>query len=152
MLRSLVPLGCGYNTVPQTILSEVESILDSVFSDNTAFFTNSVSSYPKSNLIELEDKYVIEMAVAGLSKSDLSIKLDDDNKLTIEGEKKPKYDNAKYHIKELSSRSFKKVITLPSTVDNKKISSKFSDGILEIIIPKKTEKQLKNSITNIVID
>lgn len=153
MLRSLVPMGCGYNTIPQTILSEVESILDGVFSDNTAFFTKTNTTYPKSNLLELEDKYVIEMAVAGLSKSDLSIQVESDtNKLTIEGAKKAKYEKAKYHIKELSSRSFRKVITLPSTVDSKKISSKFSDGILEIIIPKKTEKQLKNAISAIEIE
>lgn len=151
MLRNLVPMESNFGLVPQTILSEMESILDNVFSDNTAFFNSNRCSFPKSNLIEVDDKYIIEMAVAGLNKSDLSISLED-SKLTIEGAKKSKYDNAKYHIKELSSRSFKKTITLPSTVDKDKITSRFTDGVLEVFIPKKDEKEIQDSIKKIEIE
>lgn len=151
MLRNIVSMGRSYELVPQTILSEMEAILSEVFSDNTAFFANQKSTFPKSNLIELADKYVIEMAVAGLTKADLSISLDGD-KLTIEGAKKSKYDKATYHIKELSSRSFKKTITLPSTVNKDKIEANFTDGILEIFIMKMSENDLKGKITQVKIN
>ena len=143
--------GC-FNQLPQSILSEIENVIDNVFSDNTAFFTTTKnSSYPKANLIELKDKYIIELAVAGLTKADIDIEVNEDN-LIISGAKAPKYEDAKYHIKELSSRSFKKVISLPAIVDKDKITAKFEDGILEIAIPKKTDKELKDKVKKIKIN
>ena len=148
MIRNLIPLG-EFQRKLQGELSEIEQIFGEVFSQNDAFFGFNSLGYPKCNMLELDDKYVIELAVAGLDKSDLSVKVEE-NRVIVIGQKKPKYENAKYHVKELSDRSFRRLITLPSNADRKGISSKFENGVLEVIIPKK-DPELQGTNRDVVI-
>jgi HSP20 family protein len=148
MIRNLIPLG-EFQRKLQGELSETEQIFGEVFSQNDAFFGLNSLGYPKCNMLELDDKFVIELAVAGLNKEDLSVKVEE-NRIVVAGEKKSKYENAKYHVKELSDRSFRRFITLPSTVDRDTIESKFENGVLEIVLPKKPETK-KDSNRVVVI-
>ena len=149
MIRNLIPLG-EFQRKLQGELSEIEQIFGEVFSQNDAFFGLNSLGYPKCNMLELDDKFIIELAVAGLTKEDLSVNLEE-NKLVVTGEKKSKYENARYHVKELSDRSFRRYITLPSTVDRDAIDSKFENGVLEIVLPKKPEEKKQDSVRAVTI-
>ena len=110
------------------------------------FETNS--SFPPYNLIRLdENKFIIEMAVAGYKKDDITIKTSED-KLYISVEKKsgevtqkPK-DYLVIH-KGLTERKFDKVFSISKGYNIQIKDAKLEDGILAINIesyPKNVKK------------
>ena len=87
------------------------------------------SSFPPHNIIKIDDnKYVVEMAVAGFSKDEIDIQLDEGN-LVIRGEKKDK-DEANYVYRGIAARSFTKSIRLTDTMEVR--GAEFKDGILKV--------------------
>jgi len=90
----------------------------------------------------------LEVAVPGFSKDDFSIDVDH-HTLTITGEKKEetKEEKENYTRKEFSYASFKRVFTLPETVNGENISAAYENGILRVQLPKKTEEKKENKKT-----
>ena len=117
-----------------------------IFSSN---FTEDISM-PKVNIKELDDSFIIEMAVPGMKKSDFEVNLDN-NTLSISAktELEESENENGFVRREFSYSSFNRNFTLPETVDDSKIDAKYSDGILSINIPKKDEAKRK---PNRVID
>lgn len=98
--------------------------------------TNVTDSFPRHNLVEVdEDNMVLEMALAGYSEKDISVKVEE-NLMTIESKKEGK-DERKYLHKGISARSFKKQFKLGEhvVVD----SADFIDGMLcinlKVVVP-----------------
>jgi molecular chaperone IbpA len=94
----------------------------------------NVPGYPPYNIKKVEDnKYVIEMAVAGFAKTDLEITLDD-GKLTIAGKTKDANDadnaNAYYFYKGIAERAFTRTFTLADSVEIK--NAEMVNGILKV--------------------
>jgi len=101
------------------------------------FFGNS--SYPRVNVADLKNEVLIEAEIAGLDKDDVSVEYED-GMLTISGDKKTDIENqeVRYVYKELKRSSFKRSFRVDETTLNvDKISAKFDNGILNVIIPKK---------------
>lgn len=89
-------------------------------------------SYPPYNIKKVnDDKYVIEMAVAGFSKPDLMVEVKN-NQLIVEGSKKTKEESTDvdYVYKGIASRHFRQTFALADHLEVK--SSEFKDGILTI--------------------
>jgi len=95
---------------------------------------------PAVNIIDEKDKYVLELAVPGVDKKDIDIKLED-NELIISSntEKKEEKVDEDFVRLEYNYGSFKRVFTIPQTVDTKKIDAQYKDGILRISLKKKEE-------------
>jgi len=111
-------------------------------SESTAFYANNVANYPPYNIRKVEDnKYVIEMAVAGFTKQDIELTLED-NKLLIKGstklESNPKDgDGASYLYKGIADRSFSRAFTLADNVEihNAELMNGMLKVWLEHLIP-----------------
>jgi HSP20 family protein len=107
---------------------------------------------PSINITENKENYLVEMAAPGLKKQDFNIQMDG-NLLTIscekESEQKQDGQGDNYWKREYNYSSFSRSLTLPENADNTKISAKYSDGILNVTIPKKndTGKQAGQRIT-----
>mgnify|MGYP003349298637 FL=1 len=92
----------------------------------------------RSNIAKIsEDKYVIELAVAGFKREEIDITLED-NKLTIQGNAKKDEDGTKtFYHRGIALRNFTRVFTLADTVVVK--SADLVDGLLlvelENVIP-----------------
>ena len=88
-----------------------------------------VSKYPPYNIKKVdEDRYVIEMAVAGFGKNELDIELAD-SKLKISGNVKSD-DTSEYLFKGIAERGFSREFTLADNVEVK--SSSLVNGMLKI--------------------
>jgi len=88
-----------------------------------------VAGYPPYNIKQVKDnKYVIEMAVAGFGKSDIEMTLDG-NKLVIKGATKddPETD---YLYKGIANRSFERTFTLADKVEIK--DAELVNGMLKV--------------------
>ena len=93
-----------------------------------------------SNVINNEDDYRFQLAVPGLSKEDVKISVKD-------GMVYMSYENAKTDNKTYAfTKSFKKEYILPDDVDEKNITGKIENGILEVIFPKSKKKTLERLI------
>lgn len=90
---------------------------------------------PLSCIRELESKWILEFDLPLVDKNDISITLDKGNTIFVEAKLREKYI-----VENLESRRefhyFKKRVTVPEGIDEKKITSSFFNGRLVINIPK----------------
>jgi len=102
---------------------------------------------PAVNIIEEKDKYILELAVPGVDKKDIDIKLED-NELIISSNTESKKEEVEENFvrMEYNYNSFKRVFTIPDTVDTKKIDAQYKDGILRITLKKKEEAIKKGPV------
>ena len=86
--------------------------------------------YPPYNIKQVkENKYVIEMAVAGFAKSDIEITLDG-KKLLVKGVSKDDEGNENYLYKGIANRAFERVFTLNDQVEIK--DAELANGMLKV--------------------
>lgn len=110
----------------------------SFFSDTPSFFGRTMK---RSNVIENDDNYRIEIAVPGLTKEDIEMNVKD-SVLTISYKREESDD--KYYF----TNSFEKQYSLPSDVNEKGITAKIENGILAATIPK-DKKKIKDLVITI---
>ena len=105
----------------------------------------TIATTPAVNIIENQDDFTIQVAAPGLKKEDFSIELDKD-RLTLSLERKDEKTTSQeqYQTREFNYLSFKKNFYLgENLVDTDKITAKYCDGILELILPKTEQAKPK---------
>lgn len=123
-------------------------LIDRFFNESVSRAGGSAYSFvPRVDVLEDEKAYEIHVAVPGMKKEDFKIDLND-NLLTVSGERR--YDKERkennFHSIETQYGSFSRSFTLPENADAQKISAKYTDGILEITVPKDEKRVLKSTI------
>lgn len=112
---------------------------DSFFNTLDSITGTDVKGYPHYNIRKLDDnKWNIELALAGFSKDDIEIEVKD-NIMNINGELKSE-DN-EYVYKGISSRKFSKSFTLAEFTECE--SAKMENGILSITLEKNIPEDKK---------
>ncbi|AYQ34484.1 Hsp20/alpha crystallin family protein [Runella sp. SP2] len=109
---------------------------------NELFAPANLTNYgvPAVNIVEGESGFRLEVAAPGLKKEDFKINLEN-NVLSISAQKEQKSEETteKYTRKEFSFNSFRRSFTLPNTIDGEKIAATYTDGVLNVELPKKEE-------------
>ncbi len=95
---------------------------------------------PTVDITESDDQYAVSAEVPGVKKDDLTLELQE-GVLTIRGEKKQERDEKKEKGRRLERYygAFSRSFSLPSDADSDKVDASFTDGVLNITIPKKPE-------------
>jgi HSP20 family protein len=138
-----------YNTLNDFVPTTFSNLIDRFFNESLSRQGGSAYSFvPKVDIIENEKAYEIHLAVPGVNKEDFKLDLND-NFLTVSGERKftKEQKDRNYHSIETQYGSFSRSFGLPENVDAGKISAKYNNGILEILVPKDEKKTLKTTIT-----
>lgn len=109
------------------------------------FFQNNWG--PAIDIYESDDDFLVKVDLPGMEKSDIDVSIHDGT-LTIKGEKKLEKDfqDKSYVRAERYQGSFTRSIDLPSEVETDKVKASYTNGVLELLIPKKEEakpKQIK---------
>ena len=90
----------------------------------------TASNFPPHNILKLDDsRYIVELAVAGFSKDEIEISVEDGT-LNVKGEKKEKETDIQYIHRGIGTRSFTKTLTVADTIEVR--GAEFKDGILRI--------------------
>lgn len=121
-LSRLTPL---YHTTLgfENLFDEVEKLLNSDFKTPT-------TTFPPHNILKLDDNhYVVELAVAGFSKDDIEVSVND-GELVIKGNKEDKAESGEYLHRGIGLRSFTKTLRIADTVEVK--GAEYKDGILRV--------------------
>jgi len=108
------------------------------------FFDRPSLSTARENstkLVTRDNEYAVYFSVPGLTKDDLKISIKD-GYLSISF-KKEDGDNVNYSF----VSSFSKTYSIPDDVNEKEITGKVENGILEINLPKSKKKSLERFIS-----
>ena len=109
---------------------------------------------PKVNVIDEAESYKVEIAMAGFGKEDLELELKDNClfiKLEHKEENEERDEDKNYLLKEISSRSFRRVIRFPLEIDPDAASCTYKDGIATCVIGRAPEVQ-EEKPTRIKVD
>ena len=108
----------------ENFIRDVEKLLDNDIK------THTNNSFPPHNIVKLDDShYVVELAVAGFSKDDIEITVDNGT-LSIKGNQTNKDETVNYLHRGIGMRSFTKNITIAETIEVR--GAEFKDGILRV--------------------
>jgi molecular chaperone IbpA len=113
---------------------------DQLFQEFDSINKENSNVYPPHNVVKLdEDRFVIELAVAGFAESELDIETVE-NSLVITGEKSEK-DEREYAHRGISARKFTRRFTLAEHVVVSGAS--LQNGILSISLEKQVPEEKK---------
>lgn len=120
----------------------VDELFNNFFkNDYHESYANNCSTKPATNVFETEAEFKIEVLLPGYKKEDVELNYQN-NLLTIKVENEVKEDKTeefKYAHREFGAFNFEKQYQIPKMVNDEKISAKFENGVLSIILPKKEE-------------
>jgi HSP20 family protein len=93
--------------------------------------------YPPVDISEEEDRIVLRAELPGVGKDDIDINVENGT-ISLRGEKKQEkqVDSENAYRMERFYGSFSRSFVLPTTIDPENIKASFSDGVLEIVLPK----------------
>lgn len=96
---------------------------------------NSISAF-RTDIIDKEDRYVLQAELPGFSKEEININVEGDY-LTISAEHKSEVEESKdnYVRKERHYGSFSRSFDI-SNIKADEISAEYKDGVLELSLPK----------------
>ncbi len=103
---------------------------------------------PAVNIIEETDKYVLELAIPGMKKEDIDVKIEN-KQLIISSSKEHKEEEIKENFikMEYNYDSFKRVFTLPDSINSNDIIAEYNEGILKLSLMKKEEAIKKGPLS-----
>ena len=96
---------------------------------NSPLYTQQAPEYPRYNIEKVENGYIVEVAVPGWNKTQISVNVHK-NILTIKGEKKENNDGRSWVHKGISGKSFEKHLKLDNALEVS--SASMENGMLTI--------------------
>ena len=102
---------------------------------------------PAVNISEEKNAFKIAMAVPGMKKEDFRIDVSE-GLLTVSSQQESKHEEEKdnYRKQEYNYSSFTRSFEIPESVIASKIEAKYTDGVLEIALPKKEETKTSPTV------
>jgi HSP20 family protein len=93
---------------------------------------------PAVDIYETDGTVVVKAELPGVQKDQVGVEVKD-GILTLRGERKYEKEvkEENFHRIERSYGTFQRAFSLPTTVDQEKISATMKDGVLEVTLPKK---------------
>ncbi|WP_372754697.1 Hsp20/alpha crystallin family protein [Labilibaculum sp.] len=116
------------NQLMNQFIKEVNGGAQELEQDNSSFF-------PRANILEEDDRFLIELFIPGFSKKEVAIKVED-GLLKITGEK-PELEGRNFVRREFSASKVNRSFKLSKQIDQDQISAEFCDGILLVNLQKK---------------
>ncbi len=100
-------------------------------------------SFPKVNIWEDEDRFLVEAEIPGLTMNDIEVEVIG-NELTIKGQQEADDEHERTcHRRERGTGAFNRLITLPVDVNPDKVGAVLKNGVLTITLPKHPETRPK---------
>jgi HSP20 family protein len=100
---------------------------------------------PSVDLIERDNEIIIKAELPGVDKKDMDISVTK-NTVSIKGttSHEEKEEKGDYCRSEISRGEYARTLTLPSEIDDEKVTATFKNGILELKLPKLEQSTRKS--------
>ena len=134
------------NWRPKTVSSyhTLPNIFERMMDDNFFFDYNNNGLTPSVDINESNDAFIISADLPGIEKSDIEVKVEENNLILIADRHIDNVDTNDIHYNERRFGAFSRSFKLPKTVKEEKITAKLDNGVLSIVIPK-AEDAIKNN-------
>ena len=93
---------------------------------------------PAADVYEANNEYVVAVDLPGIDRATLEVSVDE-NRLTIRGARPDA--GATQHRGECPRGNFLRTFSVPGLVDQKAIKADYKDGVLEVHLPKRSERK-----------
>ena len=132
--------------------SEEKSFEEMFQSVNPMFCFSKRIWKPQMDIFETRNEIIIQAEIAGVRKEDIVIEVSN-KAVKISGNRKSNHPDgtATYRLAEIQFGQFERVLYLPNVIDVEKVSARFSNGFLELILGKLFRKNIKTK-QNISMD
>ena len=99
--------------------------------------TEAAGVFPPMNVTQDNDTFRLRAEVPGLKLSDLSVSALR-NRVTISGKRQipSEHERVSYHRRERAEGAFSRTIALPAEIDSERVEARYTDGVLELVLPK----------------
>ena len=141
--RSLFPSTDRFSRLLHQVEDEVKDLQEKFLGSNGGWLSEGKFS-PTADLVETENAFEITLDLPGVKPEEVAVELKGGN-LWITGKReevKEEKDKTYHHVERLHGE-FRRVLSLPSTIDEKKIEAAFDNGVLKITIAKAEEAKAK---------
>ena len=131
---------------PLRELSSLQTEMNRLF--NAAFDTPTGGNggarrwTPAMDLVETEEHFVLRADLPGMTEADVNIELED-NVLTVSGERRAEHEEKRegFYRVERAFGTFSRALTLPKGIDPEAVNASFSNGVLEVRVPKPEQRK-----------
>ncbi len=127
-----------------SLRDEVNRVFDEFFGRSGLASPFEQDWMPAVDVSETADTIEVKAEIPGVDAKDIDISLTGDT-LTIKGEKREeeKKEEENYMRVERRYGGFRRMVSLPASVDPAKVNAKCKDGVLRITMEKKEETKAK---------
>lgn len=98
---------------------------------------------PPTDVIELDDKVIVRMEIAGMRAGDFSVSLTTNHLIVSGTRERPSFPGGAYHQVEIAYGDFRVEISLPWHVDQDDVTAAYRDGFLQIELPRRAERSVR---------
>jgi HSP20 family protein len=101
---------------------------------------------PATDLIEMTDRLIIRLEIAGMRQSDFAIWIEP-KRIRICGHRSESHEQRSFHRMEIPFGDFESEVDLPLPIDVRQTVAEYRDGFLSVILPK-VEQTTPQALTN----
>ncbi|HEY9012734.1 MAG TPA: Hsp20/alpha crystallin family protein [Devosia sp.] len=158
-MRDLIPWGRNNNQAPVDYRGqeanpflELHREMNRLFDETFRSLDGSLSSFgsptpwtanwPGVDISENDREIRVSAELPGVEEKDVDVVLEDDV-LVIKGEKRSEIDDKERQFSERYYGSFERRLPLGAEVEEDKVTAKFKNGVLTIVLPKSPAAQQK---------
>ena len=146
------------SNLKSSMITSMDSFIDQMISEDYSALSKALGSdffskgsYPKVNIRQNKQGVVIEAAVPGMKKEDISIQVSE-RVLTISGKSTNDYDkDSSFLIREIKKSSFSRSFYLSDELDYETFSAEVKDGLLMVSVDWTKPKQQESKVISIDI-
>ena len=124
---------------------EMEDLWDRFGSGDGGWLTRGSGFLPTTDVVETETAFEVTVDLPGLRPEEVDVQFKDGELwITGKSEETKEEQGKTYHRIERHHGEFRRVLPLPSTIDEEKIGAEFEKGVLKITLPKAEEAKAKH--------
>lgn len=126
------------------IKDEIDRIYEDLIKERAEEEGAGGAIIPPANMEETDKAFILTLELPAVEKGDVKVTYNE-GKLLVSGEKKsePKLKERTFLKFEREYGTFTRTFNIPSEIKASDISASFSNGVLEIMLPKKEPKKAK---------
>ncbi len=126
-----------------SLQTEMNRLFNAAFENGSGGGTAAPRRWmPAMDLLETDEQFVLRADLPGMSEDDVNIELED-NVLTVSGERRTEHEDKRegFYRVERAFGTFSRALTLPKGIDPEAVNASFSNGVLEVRVPKPEQRK-----------
>jgi HSP20 family protein len=142
--RDMTRSGNGSNWPRRSVWREMDRLQRQMDQMRHTVQRPAAPRFPAINVWSGQDAAVLTVEVPGVEPNDLDISIVGES-ITLSGERKGAElaENERYHRRERGDGRFDRTLQLPFRIDPERVEATFSEGVLQITLPRAEEDKPK---------